>query len=97
GMSRALVELNFPVALAAIALVLVAMAALPRTAWFVAGPAIALCLVTAWPGVVDQDRPDARWVNAVPALGVALSLGLTVAATGRAGHGLAPRRRLDLA
>ena len=97
GLSRALVEVNFPVALAAIALVLVAMTVLPGRAWWVAGASIALCAVTAWPGVVDQDRPDARWVNAVPALGVALSLGLTVAATGRAGHGLAPRRRLDLA
>jgi hypothetical protein len=97
GFSRALVESNYPIALAAVALVLVAVAALPTRAWWVAGPATALSLVTAWPGVVDQDRLDARWVNAVPALGVALALGLTIAATGRAGHGLAPRRRLDLA
>ena len=95
GLSRALVELNFPIALAAIALVLVALAALPGRAWWVSAPAIASCLVTAWPGVVDQDDLDARWINAVPALGVALALGLTVAATRRAGHGLAPRRRFD--
>jgi hypothetical protein len=95
GLSRALVEVNFPIALAAIALALVALAALPRRAWWIAGPAIALCAVTAWPGVVDQDDLDARWVNAVPALGVGLALGLTLAATRRAGSGLAQRRRLD--
>ena len=41
GLSRVLVELNFPVALVAILVVLVAMDALPRAAWAVAGPAIA--------------------------------------------------------
>jgi hypothetical protein len=95
GLSRALVEVNFPVALAAVALVLVAMTALPGAAWWLAAPAIALCAVTAWPGVVDQDDLDARWINAVPALGVALALGLTVAATRRAGRRFAPRLRLD--
>lgn len=89
GLSRALVEANFPVALAAIALALVAMAVLERRAWWVAAPAIGLCAVTAWPGVVDQDDLDARWINAVPAAGVALSLGLTAAAARRAGPGLA--------
>jgi hypothetical protein len=95
GLSRALVELNFPIALAAIALVLVAMAALPVRAWWVAAPAILLCAVTAWPGVVDQDDLDARWINAVPAVGVALALGLTVAASRRAGSRFASRLRLD--
>jgi hypothetical protein len=95
GLSRALVETNFPVALVAIALVLVAMAALRPPAWWVAGPAIGLCAVTAWPGVVDQDDLDARWVNVVPALGVSLAVGLTVAATRRAGHGFASRLALD--
>lgn len=95
GFSRALVELNFPIALAAVALVLVAVAVLPRRAWWLAGPAIALCAVTAWPGVVDQDDLDARWVNAIPVAGVALALGLTVAASRRAGAGFAPRRRFD--
>ena len=95
GLSRALVEVNFPIALAAIALVLVALAVLPARAWWIAGPAIALCAVTAWPGVVDQDDLDARWVNAVPAVGVALALGLTVAATRRPGLRFMPRLRLD--
>jgi len=95
GLSRALVEVNFPVALAAIALSLVAMGALSKRAWWVAGPAIVLCAVTAWPGVVDQDDLDARWVNAVPALGVALSLALTIGAVRQASAGFAPRLRLD--
>jgi hypothetical protein len=95
GVSRALVEMNFPVGLAAIAVALVAVAALPARAWWVAAPAIALCSVTAWPGVVDQDDLDARWINVVPALGVALALGLTLAATRRAGASFTPRLRFD--
>jgi hypothetical protein len=95
GLSRVLVELNFPVALVAILVVLVAMDALPRAAWAVAGPAIALSAVVAWPGVVDQDDLDARLVNAIPALGVAIALGLTVAAGRRAGWNVAGRLALD--
>jgi hypothetical protein len=95
GLSRVLVELNFPVAIVAALLALVAIDALPRRAWLVAGPAIALCAVVAWPGVVDQDDLDARIVNAVPALGVALVLALTVAASARAGNDVAGRLPLD--
>lgn len=83
GLSRALVHLNWPIALAAIPLVLVAMGALPRVCWWLAAPALALCATL--PFVVDQSDLDARWVNVVPAAGVAIALGLTVAATGRAG------------
>ncbi|MCZ7589543.1 MAG: hypothetical protein M5U27_11965 [Gaiella sp.] len=97
GLSRVLVELNFPVALVAIVVVLVAMDALPRRAWMVAGPAIALAAVVAWPDVVDQDDLDARVVNAVPALGVALAVGLTVAAARRTGWDVAGRLPLDTA
>lgn len=95
GLSRALVELNFPISLVVIAIALVALAALPVSAWWAGGPAIALCAVTAWPGVVDQDDLDARWINVAPALGVAIAAVLTVLATRRAGSGLAPRLRLD--
>ncbi len=95
GLSRALIELNFPISLVAIAITLLSLAALPRRAWWLGAPAIALCAVTAWPGVVDQDDLDARWVNVLPAFGVLLALALTVAAARRAGAGLAPRLRFD--
>ncbi|MBA3475348.1 MAG: hypothetical protein H0T10_01160, partial [Actinobacteria bacterium] len=57
--------------------------------------AIALCAVTALPGVVDQGDLDARWINVVPALGVALALGVTVAAVLRAGAAFAQHARGD--
>ena len=90
GLSRALVQLNFPIALAAIPLTLLALSSLPRRAWLAGGPAIALCAVVAWPGVVDPDDLDARIVNVLPAAGVALAAILTVLATRRAGAGFAP-------
>ncbi len=95
GLSRGAVELNVPLSLVGIGITLVALAALPTGAWWAGGPALALCAVTAVPGVVDQDDLDARWINAVPAAGVAIALGLTAAAVRRAGPGLAPRLRLD--
>jgi hypothetical protein len=86
---------NFPIALVAIALVLVAMAVLPAIAWWAAAPAIGLCATL--PLFIEQANLDARWGNAIPALGVAAALGLTVAATRRAGAALAPRRPWDTA
>jgi hypothetical protein len=76
-------------ALAAVGLVLVAMAALPSRAWWLAGPSIGLCATM--PFVVDQGDLDARWVNALPAVGVALALCLTAAAAKRAGTSFQPR------
>lgn len=93
GLSRSLTLVNFPIALVAIALVLIAMSALPAAAWWAAAPAILLCASIPW--FVDQDDLDARWVNAIPALGVAIALALTVAATLRAGAAFAPRRPWD--
>ena len=93
GLSRGLTLVNFPIALVAIALILVAVAALSHTAWWLAAPAILLCATMPW--FVDQDDLDARWVNAIPALGVAIAAGLTGAATRRAGAALAPRRPWD--
>lgn len=89
GLSRALVHLNWPIALAAIPLVLVAMGALPRACWWLAAPALALCATL--PFVVDQADLDARWVNVLPATGVVVALGLTVAAARRAGSSFEPR------
>jgi len=93
GLSRSVTLVNFPIALVAMALVLIAVAALPAAAWWAAGPAIVLCATIPW--FVDQDDLDARWVNAIPALGVAIALVLTVAAARRAGAALAPRRLWD--
>lgn len=93
GLSRGLTLVNFPIALVAIALVLIAMTVLPAVAWWAASPALALCATIPW--FVDQDDLDARWVNAIPALGVAIALVLTAAAARRAGTSFAPRRRWD--
>jgi len=93
GLSRSLTLINFPIALVAIALVLIAMAALPAAAWWAAALAIALCATIPW--FVDQDDLDARWVNAIPALGVLIALALTVVAARRAGAAFAPRRPWD--
>jgi len=89
GLSRSVTLLNFPIALVAIALVLLAVAVLPRAAWWAAVPAIALCATIPW--FVDQGDLDARWVNAIPALGVLIAVGLTAAATLRVGTSFAPR------
>ena len=90
GLSRLLVLLNYPLALGAIALA--AIAGRPRTPMWVA---IALCALVAVPGVVDQDDLDARWVNALPALGVALALGLTLTAVRRDGSSFVDHARGD--
>lgn len=95
GLSRALTFVNFPIALVAIALVLVAVAALPIRAWWAAAPAIALCATI--PFFNDQANLDAHAGNVIPAVGVAIAGGLTLAATLRAGSSLAPRRPWDRA
>jgi hypothetical protein len=79
GASRALVFLNFPAALIAIAIVAVSFEALAgfgrRAAAIVA---VALCCAVLWPGVVDQANLDARWINAVAAGGVLIAALVTV-------------------
>src|SRR6266498_2155308 len=91
GAGRALVFVNFPVALVAIAVVLIVIDRLQgRTAVTAAVLAVGLCAAVFWPGVVDQRDLDARWVNAIAALGVALALGLTLAAA-RGGVGAVAR------
>ena len=77
GLGRALVFLNFPTALAAVAVLLVAADRLPRLR-IAAAVATALCAVTALPGVVDQADLDAKPVNVIPALGVAVAVVLTL-------------------
>jgi hypothetical protein len=97
GFSRSLVLVNFPIALVAAAAVLQALDVVPRRSWAVAAPTLALCALTGWPGVVDQGDLDARPVNALPAIGVALAVALSVVAARRAGTRPAPRRPADAA
>jgi hypothetical protein len=84
GLSRALVYLNFPVALLAIAILPFAAIRLarvrPRLATTLAVPALLLCMVAVVPGVVRQSNLDARPINVLPAAGVALVALLTVLA-----------------
>jgi hypothetical protein len=82
GLSRALVDLNFPDALIALAALGVVAPYLPRAARLLAGIAAALCVVVVVPGVVSQRDLDAKWINAVPALGVGLALLLTLLVRG---------------
>ena len=91
GLSRVLVLSNFPLSLGGIGLALVAADRLPgRAARALAAPAVVLCAVTAWPGVVSQADLDAKPVNVLPALGLLLALGLAVTAVVRGG--VAPPR-----
>lgn len=81
GFGRALVFLNFPVALAVLPVVALAADRLRRAPALVAAVVAAgLCSVVFWPGVVDQYDLDARPINALPAAGVALAVALSLAA-----------------
>lgn len=75
GLSRALVFVNFPVALAALAVLAMLYERVSHRTLAVI--AALLCAVVVWPGVVRESNLDARPVNAVPALGVLLALLLT--------------------
>jgi hypothetical protein len=77
GLSRVVVELNFPDALIALAVLGVIAPALPRTLRPLAAIAALLCLVVLVPGVVSQKHLDAKWINAAPALGVGLAFALS--------------------
>jgi hypothetical protein len=78
---RLLVFLNYPVSLAAIAVAWLAAERIgERWAMWAAAVATVLCAVTAWPDVVDQNDLDAKAINAVPAIGVAIAFVLSVRA-----------------
>ena len=96
GLSRALWEVNFPDALVAVPLSLLAVDVLgARWSRIAAAVAVAACIVVAVPGVIDQKHIEAKPVNAIPALGVALTLGLLVAAWPRLSATAVPRLRGD--
>jgi hypothetical protein len=93
GLSRVVVELNFPDALIAIAVLGVV---LPRPRWL-AALAAAMCAVAVLPGVVSQDNLDSKWINAVPAVGVGVALALTIAARVPVGRPRGDRVRIAVA
>jgi hypothetical protein len=76
-LSRVVVELNFPDALIALAVLGVIAPALPRAFRPLAAITALLCLVVLVPGVVSQKHLDAKWINAAPALGVGLAFALS--------------------
>jgi hypothetical protein len=77
GLSRVVVDANFPTALAAIAILLVVYDRVRRLRP-VAVAGIVLCAPVFWPGVVDEANLDARPMNAVAAVGVLAALLLSV-------------------
>jgi hypothetical protein len=100
GAGRVLVFLNFPTALAAIAVLALVNDRL-GTRW-PALIALPLCLVILAPGVVDQADLDAKWINVLPALGVAIVLAMTIWAVrstgiGGAGSPIGDRVRIAVA
>jgi hypothetical protein len=80
GLSRLFVELNFPDALIALAVLVAVAPWLPQRARPVSVLAAACCVVVAVPGVVRQSNLDARWINVVPAVGVGLAFACSVTA-----------------
>ena len=95
--SRVLVFSNFPLALVALPVILLLVDRLPgRAAAVVAGIGLVSSAVVFWPGVVDQDDLDAKAANILPALGVAIAAGMTVAVAVRGGvERWQPARQLD--
>lgn len=86
GFERELVALNFPFALVGIALVGLAWPRLLGRMRIAGAAAIALCAVVYF--AVDQANLDAKPLNAVPALGLALAVALVLAV------GVAPGRQV---
>jgi hypothetical protein len=98
GASRVLVFLNFPIALVAIpVLLLLAERARNRVSVAVAVAGIALCLPVFWPGVVDAADLDAKAVNAIAAVGVAIAVALAIGAARRGREHMTWRGRSDVA
>lgn len=97
GGSRVLVFLNFPVALAALAILVVIHGRLRGGLPWVAVVAGVLCAAVFWPGVVSQANLDAKPVNALAAAGVLLAVGLSVAVARAGGVSRLGRRRGDVA
>ena len=96
GASRALVFLNFPAALVALAVLgLLYERLATRTLAALAVLAAVLCAAVFWPGVVSQANLDAKPVNTLAALGVLLTLGLSVTVASNGGVTRRPWQRAD--
>jgi hypothetical protein len=96
GLSRALVFVNFPVALVALAVLGLIYTRLPGGGY--RGVAILAAVLSAavfWPGIVSQADLDARPVNAVAAIGVLLALVLTGAVASKGGVSTSSWQRAD--
>ena len=96
GLSRALVFVNFPVALVALAVLGLIYTRLPGRGY--RGVAILAAVLSAavfWPGIVSQADLDARLVNAVAAIGVLLALVLTGAVASKGGVSRSSWHRAD--
>jgi hypothetical protein len=97
GLSRALVLVNFPVALVALAVLGLIYTRLPgRNYRAVAILAAVLSAAVFWPGIVSQADLDARPVNAVAAIGVLLALVLSGAVARKGGLSTRSWQRADL-
>ena len=78
GLGRAVLFINFPLALVAVALLAVTYDSLTlHHKKPLAVVSFVLCAAVVVPGVIDQDKLDARPINAVATLGVALALAMT--------------------
>jgi Tol biopolymer transport system component len=96
GAGRVLVFLNWPAALAALAILpIVAAEARSLQISVLTVLAALLCATVFWPGVVDQADLDAKWSNAIPASGVLLALALTISVVRRSGFGQRMRADAD--
>jgi hypothetical protein len=81
GLGRALVFVDFPIALVAPAIAAIAADRVrTKRADALLLVAVALCAVVTWPGVVDQADLDAKLVNVLPAIGVVLVLAVSLTA-----------------
>ena len=96
GLSRALVFLNFPVALVALAILPLVYVRLRRRSYrALAILSGILCAAVVWPGVVSARNLDARPVNAVAAIGALLALLLSDVVARRSGLQKTSWRRGD--
>jgi hypothetical protein len=78
GLSRALVYVNFPIGLAAMAMLLATADRMTREARIATLAAVALWLPIFSPSVLNESHLDATWRNAIPAAGVLVALVLTL-------------------